>query len=151
MRSSFSSILNTEKTLDMLIENPKRILFNKKHHVFLNDIIGISISKKLVILTIDEPLRGSYETRDERFNNIKAYDFDGNLQWEICDIVGDVHYAFWGGAVKSYEDILKQNHFLLDYSKLNDNNEYFYLTSMNDTCYIIDLTTKQEVFRYTGK
>lgn len=69
----------------------------------MDNICGIRITKDFIILTKkDRAYRnGAKFLKDEdfgerRINNIEAYDWDGNLIWNIGDIVGDIRKPFYG-------------------------------------------------------
>lgn len=70
----------------------------------MDNIYGINITKDFIILTKkDRAYRNNNEKLltdeafgERRINNIEAYDWDGNLIWNIGDIVGDIGKPFYG-------------------------------------------------------
>ena len=69
-------------------------------------IYEINITNDLIILTKNDRAyrKGFKLLREDDFgerstNNIEAYDWDGNLIWNIGDIVGDVKKPFYGCSV----------------------------------------------------
>lgn len=99
----------------------------------LDHIYEISITKDLVIVTTDDPVR------DGR-NNINAYDWIGNHLWNIAEIVGDIKSPFFGGCVTTKE--LLASHAGFDGTKIENGHELFACTS-GDYLYIIDLTDRK--------
>jgi hypothetical protein len=77
-----------------------------------DDIYGINITNDLIILTKkDRAYRNGKELlREDDFgersvNNIEAHDWNGNLVWNIGDIVGDIKKPFFGCNVVTGEMI----------------------------------------------
>ena len=78
-------------------------------------IYEINITNDLIILTKkDRAYRNGFKLlREDDFgersvNNIEAYDWDGNLVWNIGDIIGDVKKPFYGCSVATAE-MIKDN------------------------------------------
>ena len=90
-------------------------LLGAKNISSLDNITSVNVTKDFIILSkTDRAFRdgtkksvGYDETRDRCINNIEAYDWDGNLVWNIGDIVGNIHRPFWDGIVIAGKDFEK--------------------------------------------
>ncbi len=104
-------------SLNVRSETDLKELYNLglKNIKSLDHILSVDVTKDFIILSKeDRAFRDgtkksvSYdETCDRRINNIEAYDWDGNLVWNIGDIVGNIHRPFWSGIVIAGRDFEK--------------------------------------------
>jgi hypothetical protein len=112
----------------------------------LDVIYQVSISKDYLIVTTEDPSvrSGRWDPsfpKDRPTNNINAYDWSGNHQWNIAEIVGDIKASFWGGTVTTKD--LIANHAGIDTSKIDENHEFYCCTATNSYLYLIDLTDRR--------
>lgn len=82
-------------------------------------------------------------------NNINAYDFDGNFLWNISEIVGEMHWYFYGGCIHS-KKTLCQEYSIDDSLDINENHEFFTCCTDAKT-YVIDITEKTVVCKLFSK
>lgn len=76
-------------------------------------VYRISVTPTLIIVLAENAAfrtgikTASKETVNKFPNTINAYDWEGNLQWSITDIVGDINSYMVGGSLCT-DDILEQ-------------------------------------------
>lgn len=82
------------------VEELKKLYGLKTPICTVDRILNVFITKDLIILLKadrafrDESVRYVSYGVDRRINNIEAYDWDGNLVWNIGDIIGDIKTGF---------------------------------------------------------
>lgn len=119
----------------------------------LDHIISVNVTKDFIILyKEDRAFRDgtrksvSYdETWDRRINNIEAYDWDGNLVWNIGDIVGNIHRPFWGGIVIAGKDFEKVYGSAIPEECLNHD---LLCCAAYDMVYVVDLSNSTFIGKY---
>ena len=127
------------KIMDQEVDSPDRVY-------------EFSITSKLVIVTAsDRDFRNGAKTApwkkdDRRINNINAYDWDGNVLWNIGDIVGDIKTPFLGGWVTTKE-ILQEGGTEVECPASHD----LFMCFADARRYIIDLEERKVVKVETGK
>ena len=119
----------------------------------LDHIISVNVTKDFIILyKEDRAFRDgtrksvSYdETWDRRINNIEAYDWDGNLVWNIGDIVGNIHRPFWSGIVIAGKDFEKVYGSAIPEECLNHD---LLCCAAYDMVYVVDLSNSTFIGKY---
>lgn len=118
-----------------------------------DDICGINITNDLIILTKKDRVyrNGKKLLREDDFgergvNNIEAYDWDGNLVWNIGDIVGDIKKPFFGCNVVTGE-MIKDNSTI----KISESSSTHDLLICNaGWLFVIDLKTNELLGKFPG-
>ena len=119
----------------------------------LDHIISVNVTKDFIILyKEDRAFRDgtrksvSYdETWDRRINNIEAYDWDGNLVWNIGDIVCNIHRQFWSGIVIAGKDFEKVYGSAIPEECLNHD---LLCCAAYDMVYVVDLSNSTFIGKY---
>lgn len=119
----------------------------------LDHIISVNVTKDFIILyKEDRAFRdgtrksvGYDETWDRRINNIEAYDWDGNLVWNIGDIVGNIHRPFWSGIVIAGKDFEKVYGSAIPEECLNHD---LLCCAAYDMVYVVDLSNSTFIGKY---
>lgn len=82
------------------VEELKKLYGLKAPICTVDRILNVFITKDLIILLKEDRAFRDKSVRyvsygvDRRINNIEAYDWDGNLVWNIGDIIGDIKFGF---------------------------------------------------------
>ncbi len=118
-----------------------------------DDIYGINITNDLIILTKkDRAYRsGKKLLREDDFgersvNNIEAYDWNGNLVWNIGDIVGDIKKPFFGCNVVTGEMIKDDSTIKISESYATHD----LLICNAEWLFVIDLKTNELLGKFPG-
>ena len=123
-----SGTLNIVVYKDAIYINDKLISYPRK-------IINFSISSDKVFLVWIDP---SDEPIDYINNNVEAYNFEGELLWNIYDIIGKA-WPFGNVNVYDAETIIEQVEFV-NPNMIIKNHEYLVCYNVYERRYIIDIT-----------
>ena len=153
MMSLVVSVLINGNSLNLNTDlyNVKYLGWGNKTINFLDNILDISITKNLVIVTTEDPdfQNGAQiipwvKDHEITNNNINAYDWNGNHIWNIAEIVGNIKMCFCAGHVNSVKDFKDYYGFME--SKYNKEHDFFSCTTYAHL-YVIDLTERKLVQR----
>ncbi len=105
----------------------------------------------VVIRTADRDFRdgrqfSAWEKEDRRENNILAFDWQGNLLWNIGEIVGDIKQAFQGCCYISHAQVYEEFGIALP-----DQAGYLLRCIAGCWMYIIDATNRSVLHKVSGK
>ncbi len=136
-------------TLAVNIDDIKTLGCNVKKIEMKDSIISVSVADNIIIILSEDPefrmgskqiefVKNSYIEK----NNITAYDWDGNVLWNISDIIGEINMSFSGGCVTTLENL--STYFGFD-KKMYDANSKLYACTAGGKNYIIDLDKKTVV------
>ena len=121
----------------------------------IDNIHGINITKDFIILTKkDRAYRGGAKLLtdadfgERRVNNIEAYDWDGNLIWNIGDIVGDIGKPFYGCNLVT-KDMLGSN--MLDKIPESAASHDLLVCNATPRIFVVDLETREIIGQFTGR
>lgn len=115
------------------------------------DIISLSVASNMILLVLrDTDLEKSVNEsiRERPVNNIVAYDMEGKYLWNISDIAGILMFPFSNGFVATKNDIDKFNFTNI---KTIEGHEYYICHTIDEACYVIDLTDKKVVHKSYSK
>lgn len=142
-------------SVDVRSETDLKELYNLglKNIKSLDCIVSVDVTKDFIILSKkDRAFRdgtkksvGYDETWDRRINNIEAYDWDGNLVWNIGDIVGNIHRPFWSGIVIAGKDFEKVYGSAIPEECLNHD---LLCCAAYDMVYVVDLSNSTFIGKY---
>lgn len=134
------------KVKSIAIENInelKRLNLCEKCISSLDNITEMSITESLIIITTEDPVfrdgnKCSHDFSDCSTDTIKAYDWNGNLQWSIGDIIKDIVPPIYGGFIIEKSTICDY----VENMSLLDNNSCLYACFFGAWKYVLDLKNK---------
>ena len=135
--------------IDIVAGMKNTLFFNGKEIKFSNNVSGIALGRTAVfILLFEEKPDGSVVLTNQPLNNIYAYDYEGNLKWNISEITGDVPNPFGTVSIhskKSISEFMKNRFF--DPNDAIDGHEFLYCSDIGGLHYVIDVTDKRLIYR----
>lgn len=135
-----------EKVKSIEIENAndmKNLNLSGKWIRNLDNITEISFTEDLIIITTEDPVFRDGNKHAHDFSAcsadiIKAYDWNGNLQWSISDIIKDIAPPIYGGFLIEKSTIRDY----VESRSLLDNSSYLYACFVGAWKYVLDLNSK---------
>ena len=138
-------------SLRLICNRRDEITINNKTIRFLNRINGVAVSQtSIYILLYECDESGDIPGAVQPLNNIDAYDYEGNLQWNISEIIGDVPNPFIFIEIHTKKTILERlenKGWGFDSEHVIDGHEFLFCSDIGGLYYVIDITDKKLIYR----
>lgn len=143
------------------IESNIKFYAHEQHELWINgrdvlreigaNVLSLSVLRSAVVVVVDDPdLHGnsvadSYQS--DRAGNVFAFTQQGELAWNIRDLVAPLHFPFCAGHPLTAEDReLYQKWFNVSFE---ENHEYYVAQNAADGYFLIDLTEQRLLTQLT--